>query len=347
MFKRIFTLFMARNREYFRDKSALSWNFAFPFLIIAGFGVIFTGNSREVYKIAIVGNDAASPALSSVYENFRAMKTLQFVENEEFSVASSKLGHHRIDMILEPSSGKYWISRTSPKGYIAEKMLEAASIGSSGSPDTRYVKNEIEGHEIPYQEWLFPGILGMNMMFSALFGVGYVVVRYRKNGVLKRLSVTPLKPWEFLTAQMLSRMFLILFSTAIVYSGCSLLYGFKCKGSFADLLLTGALGGFSMISIGLVIASRTSSEELAEGLLNFITWPMMFLSGVWFSLEGSKPWVIEAAKIMPLSHLISAARKIMNDGANLYDIKFELASLGLMSLVYLAAGSLLFKWGKD
>lgn len=345
MITRILTLFIARNKEYFRDKSALGWNFIFPFLIIAGFGVIFTGNSRDIYKIAVTGPAPNTQEVSSVYENFKKMEMLHFLNDETVDSASVKLRHHKIDMIFEPSTGKYWISKTSPKGYIAEKILEAASTAQNH--DKKLIKIEIEGTEIPYQEWLFPGILGMNMMFSALFGVGYVVVRYRKNGVLKRLSVTPLKPWEFLTAQMLSRMFLIIFSTSIVYTGCSLLYGFKCRGSFVDLLITVALGGFSMISMGLVIASKTSSEELAEGLLNFISWPMMFLSGVWFSLEGAKPWVITMSKLVPLSHLISAARKIMIDGYGLYEIRYELFSLSLMSLVFLTIGSLLFKWGKE
>ena len=155
---------MARNKEYFRDKSALGWNFIFPFLIIAGFGVIFTGNSRDIYKIAITGPAPNTQEISSIYENFRAMKMLQFLSYETFDSASAKLSHHKIDMIFEPSTGRYWISKTSPKGYIAEKILEAASAAQS--KDGKLVKIEIEGKEIPYQEWLFPGILGMNMMFS-------------------------------------------------------------------------------------------------------------------------------------------------------------------------------------
>ena len=87
--------------------------------------------------------------------------------------------------------------------------------------DTGLIRSNVTGIEVPYVEWLFPGILGMNMMFSALFGVGYVVVRYRKNGVLKRMSVTPVRPLEFLGAQVLSRIFLLLITTAIVYIGCS------------------------------------------------------------------------------------------------------------------------------
>jgi ABC-2 type transport system permease protein len=186
----------------------------------------------------------------------------------------------------------------------------------------------------------------MNMMFSALFGVGYVVVSYRKNGVLKRMSVTPLRPWEFLTSQILSRMYLLLITTGVVFIGCKLIYGFQVRGSYLTLFLVFCLGGFSMISLALVVASRSGSEEFAGGILNLITWPMMFLSEVWFSLEGTEPWVQKAARIFPLTHMIDAARKIMNDGAGIREVYSQLIILACMSLAFLVIGSLLFKWQK-
>jgi ABC-type multidrug transport system permease subunit len=101
-----------------------------------------------------------------------------------------------------------------------------------------------------------------------------------------------------------------------------------------------------MISLGLLVAARLSSEELAGGLLNLISWPMMFLSGVWFSLEGSKPWVKSLAQIFPLTHLIDSARLVMNEGAGFYDIRNEIITLFFMSFIFLTAGSLLFEWKK-
>jgi len=184
-------------------------------------------------------------------------------------------------------------------------------------------------------------------MFSALFGVGYVVVRYRKNGALKRLSTTPVKPFEFLTAQVLSRMFILLVTTVLVYIGSTLIYNFECRGSYLSLIFVFILGGFSMISLGLLISARSSSEEFAGGLLNIITWPMMFLSEVWFSLEGAKPWVHRVSQLFPLTHMIDAARKIMNDGYTLLDVRYQVLVMLGMTALFLLSGSLLFKWQKN
>lgn len=362
MLRRIWTIFVARNKEFFRDKSALGWNIAFPFLVIIGFSLMFSDNHQVLYKVAVINvqnettraednkTDLLDKGLykskmtdsQKHFKYFTKSKFVEFITFDPPESAFEKLKHHRIDMVIAPGSGKYWISDTAPNGYITERLLHAAAREHS----IPYSRESIAGEEVPFVEWLFPGILGMNMMFSALFGVGYVVVRYRKNGVLKRLSVTPLKPYEFLTAQIISRMFLLLSTTTIVYVGCVLLYGFTCRGSYLSLFFVFALGGFCMVSMGLLVAARSSSEEFAGGVLNLITWPMMFLSEVWFSLEGAHPWVKKFSLVFPLTHMIDSVRKIMNDGYGLVDIRFHILTLCLMSLFFMLVGSFLFKWQK-
>jgi len=343
MIKRILILFKARNLEFMRDRSAVAWNILFPLLIIIGFSLVFGDESQIQYKVGVVGpNVSADPVVQTQLNNFRETKYFDFLPFDSEKLALNKLMHHRIDLVINPEKRMYWSSMTSPKGYIAERLF----ISSSAKPKTSLAKETIAGREIPYIEWLFPGILGMNMMFSALFGVGYVVVTYRKVGVLKRMSVTPLRPWEFLTAQILSRMFLLILTTGIVFIGCKLLYGFQVRGSYLLLLLVFCLGGFSMISLSLVVASRSSSEEFASGILNLITWPMMFLSEVWFSLEGAGPWVKKISRLFPLTQMVEATREVMNDGAGLGDIQSHIIILIFMSLIFLAAGSILFKWHK-
>ncbi len=344
MWNRIRTLFKARNKEFYRDKSALGWNFLFPFLIILGFNFMFSQDGQNLYKVGVLPPiHGESAVIEKEYQLFLQSKYIEFVEFDSELEALDKLNHHRIDFLVKPGSSKYWVSSSSPKGYIVERLLKAGGENSQSG----FIRQSVEGREIPYVEWLFPGILGMNMMFSSLFGVGYVVVRYRKNGVLKRLSVTPVKPYEFLTAQVISRMFLLLATTAIVYTGCALLYNFECRGSYVDLIIIFAVGGFSMVALGLLIAARSSSEEFAGGILNLIAWPMMFLSEVWFSLEGAEPWVQQLSKVFPLTHLIDGARKIMNDGTSLFEIRYQVISLIIMSGIFLVAGSYFFKWQKD
>jgi ABC-2 type transport system permease protein len=182
------------------------------------------------------------------------------------------------------------------------------------------------------------------MMFSCLFGVGYVIVRYRKNGFLKRLKATPLNPFEFLLAQMVSRLLLIQTITVAVYAGCNYFIHFQMRGSYVNLFLISFLGVICLISLGLLVSARLSSEELAGGILNLLTWPMMLLSGVWFSLEGTNPVVQKIARFLPLTYLVDGARAIMTEGASLADITPNLLMLGIMSALFLAIGSMIFKW---
>ena len=322
---------IARNLEFLRDTSSLAWNILFPVLIVAGFAFAFSNDRLELYKVGVF------QASDDQLQQFQHTRYIQFIPVEDVSRARIKVQRHQLDMLLDFSAQRFWINDSSPKGYMLERVL----MGSGGKD---YEKQTVSGRQIRYVDWLIPGVLGMNMMFSALFGVGYVIVRYRKNGVLKRLKATPLTPFEFLSAQVVSRLGLILTITTSVYLGTHYFIDFSMHGNYLNLLLVFALGAICLISMGLVVAARIRSEELAGGLLNMITWPMMFLSGVWFSLEGLHPWVQKLALIFPLTHITEAARAIMIDGAGLASIAVHLLVLALMSLFFLFLGSWAFRW---
>jgi ABC-2 type transport system permease protein len=246
-----------------------------------------------------------------------------------------------MDLLLDlRGAPRYWVNTDSPKGYIVEKLLlESDPAG--------LVREAVSGEAVRYVDWLLPGILGMNIMFSCLFGVGWVVVRYRKNGFLKRLRATPLRAIEFISAQVLSRLLLTMAVTVFVFVGLRTLLDFPLEGSGLLLLLVATLGSIAMISIGLFVAARFTSEELASGVLNVLTWPMMLLSGVWFSLEGSAEWVQWVAKIFPLTQMLDAARAIMLDGAGFAEIYPQLAFLVVTSALFLTLGALFFRWRAD
>lgn len=347
--KRIWAMFVARNREFFRDKAAFGWHFLFPFLLIGGFAIIFGGDELKEVKIGLFPYAPGDTALVAnwVPQPLRRIRYVQYIAFPDLQTGLDKLKHHKIDLLIDGRSVPYhyWVSDTSPKGYVAEKMV----AGALASPLDRFMRRQeaVATHQIRYIDWFFPGILGMNMMFSALYGVGYVVVRYRKNGVLKRLKATPLTAFEYLSAQMLSRLFILAFSLTILWIGCSLVFHFRVEGSYLDLIIMFSAGGLSLTALGLVIASRSTSEEFTDGLLNFITWPMMFLSGVWFSIEGAPHWVKTVAQVLPLTHLLNGVRKIMNDGAGLADVGLELAILVGMTLIFLVLGAALFVWNKS
>ncbi len=344
-------MFKARNREFFRDRAAFGWNFLFPFLLIAGFSIIFGGQDRKEFKVGIFPCSAAISTasigeLSCLPSTLREIRQVQFVAFQDQSQGLDKLRHHKIDLLvnIQTTPFQYWINDTSPKGYIVEKMLFAGLTDAASKSMDRQAFEAT--HQIRYIDWLFPGILGMNIMFSALYGVGFVVVRYRKNGVLKRLHATPLTAFEYLSAQMVSRLFLLVFTLTILWVGCDLVFDFNVEGSYVDLALLFLMGCLSLTAMGLVVASRGTSEEFTNGVLNFVTWPMMFLSEVWFSIEGAPRWVRGIADLFPLTHLLRGVRKIMNDGATLVQVGPELTALVGMTLVFLIAGAMLFSWNK-
>ena len=322
--------------EFIRDRSALGWNFMFPILIVAGFAFAFSGEPPARYKVGVYGGEIA--ALQQ-QEPFFKTDYIQFIPVASLGQATLKVERHQLDMLLDMSQKKFWINDSSPNGYILERVLYGSERQSG-----RFSRATVSGREVRYVDWVLPGVLGINMMFSALFGIGFVIVRYRKNGVLKRLKATPLTPLEFLAAQVVSRLWLIILVTVLVYIGTDIFINFTMHGNYFDLLLVFALGTLSMISMSLLIAARVRSEELASGLLNLLSWPMVFLSGVWFSIEGIHPLLQKMAQLFPLTHMIDAARSIMIDGAGLADIATPLVVLVVMTLVFLLIGALSFRW---
>ncbi len=347
-FKRMWAMVVARNREFFRDRAAFGWNFLFPFLLIGGFAIIFGGEEQKNFKVGIFPCPLTAQGHqdSCIPPGLERIRFVDFIAVRDRDRGMDKLKHHKIDLLLDLTRVpyKYWVSETSPKGYIAERML----AGSLLPDDQRSLHRQeaVAGRQIRYIDWLFPGILGMNIMFSALYGVGFVVVRYRKNGVLKRLNATPLTALEYLSAQMISRMFLLLFTLTILWVGCDMVFDFEVEGRYFDLAVLFVVGCLCLTAMGLVVASRGVSEEFTNGVLNFVTWPMMFLSEVWFSIEGAPKWVRAVADLFPLTHLLSGVREIMNDGAGLAQVYPQLIILSGMTVLFLVVGAALFTWHK-
>lgn len=333
---RIYALFVARNLEFMRDRSALAWSVLLPVVIIFVFAYAFTEDNPEKFKVGLV----ADSALQDVAAKFRDTRYIKFIDFDEAEANLHKVERHQIDLLFDADGDRYWVNRTSPNGYIVEKLL----IGAYADSTTPLRKILVEGDEVRYIDWVIPGVIGMNIMFGSLFGIGFVIVRYRKFGVLKRLSATPVTAMEFLSAQILSRLLLLVVVNLVIFIGMDLFVDFRMHGSYFNLLLVFVLGCVNLICCGLVVAARISSEEVANGVLNLFSWPMMFLSGVWFSLEGAHPLMQKFALLLPLTHVTAAAREIMIDGAGIIDIADHLLALGISSVILLWIGARIFRW---
>ena len=332
--KRFLSIFHARNKEFYRDKGSLSWSLVFPVLIIISFGYIFNLDASNMYKAGVINSGSE--------QSFSSFHCTKF---NDLKIAFTKLSTHSLDIIIEttPRYTNYWVNTGSPKSLFAEKLLQAEAYRN---PTINLKSNKVPGKNIPYVEWLFPGLVAMNVMWMAMFGVGWAIVRDRKLGILRRFKVSPLSSFEYLIAQMISRLIILCLTGVSIFALGHLIYPFKTLGSYTDLFVIYIIGCFALSSMGLLV-SRLSSEELASGLLNMVTFPMMLLSEVWFSLQGSGPWVQSLAKFMPLWHMTDGMRKIMHEGASLSDIYTSILSLLVVSLVFLILGTSCFKWANE
>ncbi|OHD81056.1 MAG: hypothetical protein A3J97_16980 [Spirochaetes bacterium RIFOXYC1_FULL_54_7] len=338
-------LYKARTMEFVRDRGTFFWNLLFPVFLVLGMAFAFSGGDEKLYKIGVVGK--ADPVVRIL-----GMEQMQLIPYADALEASQRLERHQIDFVIDFDRREFGVNEQSSKGRFLRELFAAqqavATLDARAYTDAalslNFTQRAVSGRATRYVDWLVPGVIGMNMMFSSLFGVGYVIVRYRKNGVLKRLKATPVHALNFVSAQAASRLVIVLLTSIFVFTGTNLLLRFVMRGSYLDLLLLTTMGILCMISLGLVFASRMRSEELAGGVLNLVTIPMLALSGVFFSLEGSPPILRSISRAFPLTHFIEAARKIMLDGAGLVQVAPNLLFLASLTAMFLVLSATLFKW---
>ncbi|MEZ5477295.1 MAG: hypothetical protein R3E95_07370 [Thiolinea sp.] len=174
--QRIWATFYARNLEFIRDRFTMGWNLLLPVLLVLGLAFLFTGEGQPLFKAAVL-TDAAAPSsgaqdASAPPHPFLATPQVEFlsVDAAELPQLIRKVGRHQLDMLVDvrPGSERYWINEESPKGQVLQKILQG-----SGGPVL--AAQSVQGEAIRYVDWVVPGVLGMNIMFSCLFGVGYVI----------------------------------------------------------------------------------------------------------------------------------------------------------------------------
>ncbi|MGV6806625.1 MAG: ABC transporter permease [bacterium] len=330
--REILALTLARTREYYRDNGSLFWSFvATPFMVVT-LAIAFSSDDTPILRAGFIhfAQEATLPLSGE--------PTIERIRYDDLDAALRRVQHHQLDILIDGKpNGGYWVNPESNKGKLLERLLRAEYPNIATA-------NLVEGKRVRYVDWVIPGILSMNMMFSGLWGIGYVIVRYRKNGVLKRLQATPIRPWQFLAAQTISRLVIMTCVTMLVYFFCNLFIDFLMTGSYALLILIALLGNMSIISMSLLVAARTANEELANGLLNFISFPMLLLSEMWFSLDSSPDWLVAISQLLPLTHLVSAARSVMLDGAGLLEIAPHLMFLVVSAILFMAMASWMFRW---
>jgi ABC-2 type transport system permease protein len=333
--KWFFALITARSKEFYRDRATLSWTLLFPLIVMLGFSFGYSGKDAPLLRVGILQSELKEePELKELL----ALPQIETILYSDSELARKRIERHQLDLLIERSEPSAPITLSinpdSTKKELIEKLI----------PPGKFSRQALRGKKLRYVDWLVPGLISMNLMFGSLYGVGYVIVRYRKNGVLKRFRATPLTAFGFLISQLFSRLLLMMITATITVFCAQFLIGFHVAGSFLSFYAVVAIGSSAMMGLGLLVASRMSSEEMADGVLNLMTWPMLFLSGIWFSLDGASPWVVRLSHLMPMTAVVDGLRAVLIDGMSVVTLIPSMAGLMLTTVVLLGIGSLIFKW---
>jgi ABC-2 type transport system permease protein len=331
-------LTLVRFREFMREPEALFWVFIFPILLAAGLGIAFRNRPAEVLKIV-----AVTPQLT---QSLRQEKLLD-VQELPPAAAEEALRTGKAALLVEPGPGGvvFRYDDTNPEGRTARMLADRAVQRVAGRADPVASSDElIREPGSRYIDFLLPGLLGMNLMGSAIWGLGFAIVDARRKKLMKRLIATPMPRHYYLLSFILSRLLLLVIEVGAVLGFGALVFHVPVRGSWLDLAGLCVLGSLSFSALGLLIASRAQTIEAASGLMNLVMLPMWIVSGVFFSAQRFPDALQPVIKALPLTALIDALRANMLQGADFSQLAPELSILGAWLVVCFALALRLFRW---
>ena len=345
-------LTLVRFLEFLREPEALFWVFIFPVLLAAGLGLAFRNRPPDVLKIA-----AVTPHLAA------ALKQEKLLDVQWLPVAAAEraLGEGKVALVVTPDprihiAHGYGMSKdmlgvvyeyddTNPEGRTARMLAERAIQNAAGRVDV--VESNDRMLREPgsrYIDFLIPGLLGMNLMGSAIWGMGFTIVDSRRKKLMKRLVATPMPRHYYLLSFALSRLLLLVLEVGVLVGFGALVFRVPLRGSLVDLGALCVLGSMSFGAIGLLIASRVQTIEAANGLMNLVMLPMWIVSGVFFSAQRFPDLLQPVIKVLPLTALIDALRANMLQGAGFAQLAPQMAILGVWMVLCFTLALRIFRW---
>jgi ABC-type multidrug transport system permease subunit len=252
-----------------------------------------------------------------------------------------------VAIVVKPHDNSYSLrfDPTRPESRTARQLVDDVLQRARGRTDVVSIGEEkITETGARYVDFLVPGLIGMNLMGSGLWGLGFTIVIARSRKLLKRFAATPMRRSHYLLSFMLSRLVFLLLEVAAVVTFAWLVFGFTVRGSWLSVSLITLLGGFTFSGIGLLVAARPTTIEGVSGLMNFIMLPMWLLSGTFFSSERFPQIFQPFIKALPLTALNTLLRAVMNEGAPLWANWIQIAILLLWLLFSFVVALKIFRW---
>jgi len=334
-----------RVREFLREREAVFWVFIFPVLMTFALGIAFRNTAPDKTLVAIEAETTDSQVSELAKLLSRSPEITATVLSPHDAAQALRSG--KVSIVVRPQNGAYdyRFDPTRPESRTARLIVDDALQRGKGRTDVVSVGEEkITEPGARYVDFLVPGLIGMNLMGSGLWGLGFTVVIARSRKLLKRFAATPMRRSHYLLSFMLSRLVFLVLEVAAVVVFAWLVFGFTVRGSWLSLALVTLLGGFTFSGIGLLVAARPETIEGVSGLMNFIMLPMWLLSGTFFSSERFPQVFQPFIKALPLTALNTVLRAVMNEGASLSANWIPVTILLAWCFLSFVVALKIFKW---
>ena len=350
-------LMLARNRVLLISSLGLA------LISILVFGYLFGGNGSPKLALGVVNQDGTPAAAGMVAQLQQSASLAVTTGTENQEVAALRNGQRDAVIVIEPGFGaglvanapaggariEVYYDQSNPVTQATARMAVQTIVAGLNQSITHQVspvtldERAVSVHNLRQIDWLTPGQLGLLLVWSNL-SVGVVLVGWRKQGIMRRLAVTPLRPSVLVAAQIVARLLISAAQAAVLLAVAIYLFHVQVIGNWALLGLTVGLGALTMLALGFVIGGFARTQDAAQAILFLISFPMMFLGGSYFPTSGAPGFMLPIIKAMPLTYLNDALRQIINNGATVTAIQTDLLVLAAWLVAALLLSARAFRW---
>ncbi|MFJ6988185.1 MULTISPECIES: ABC transporter permease [unclassified Streptomyces] len=335
-----------------RDKGTVFFLLIFPILFLLLFGSLFKTTGTSHIKVVQVGEVRVLDELSAEQrEQVTKAATITRVDDEEDALRQVREGDY--DAMVKQDGTTVvlrYSAADSVKGASARAalnaVLEQANLAATGRPATYALEaRQVQDESVKPIQYLTPGLLGWAIASSSVFSAALTLVTMRRRKILQRMRLSPIRSWEVVAARVAMTMLMVLVQTALFLLVATLPYfGLQLTGDWWLVIPLVMVGTLPLMSLGLLIGSVTQTEESAGGLAQLLVLPMSFLSGSFFTLDGTPDWVQAVSYLMPLRYLVKGSEEVLSRGGGLTDVLPTMGGMLLFTAVVVGLTLRLFKW---
>jgi ABC-type multidrug transport system permease subunit len=333
-------LTLTRLRLFVREPSAMFWTFGFPVVLAVALGVAFRNRPPEPVRVAVEDGPGAAQTAA------RLASDQVEVTLEDAAAARADLRVGKVALVVTPGEPRgYRYDETRPESRLTRLLVDDRLQRAEGRADVTPVTDaHVTEPGARYIDFLVPGLLGMTLMSSSMWGIGFVIVEMRTKKLVKRLLATPMRKGDFLFSFVIMRSLFVVVEAPVIIGFGWLAFGVRVTGSVGLLLGVSLLGALTFAGLGLLVSSRAENTQTVGGLMNLVMMPMFVGSGVFFSARNFPESVQPVLRVLPLTALNDALRAVVNEGAGVGAIGPQLAAMVVCGIVSFAGALRFFRW---